>query len=165
MVYKLVITERAEQLTDHWVYYLIFQLKNEQAAAHLPDAVSSVYERLEENLFQFPECRGLEGRYCKCDYRGTDFILIYSEESNHSEQVKSELALAEDCECKIFTFRISDEKINPSFTYSLKKLHWIDAINTPLQNSIKELRARVWMNLGRDEGAALIEELPKAQTS
>ena len=93
------------------------------------------------------------------------FILIYSEESNHSEQVKSELAVAEDCECKIFTFRISDEKMNPSFTYSLKKLHWIDAINTPLQNSIKELRARVWMNLGRDEGAALIEELPKAQTS
>ena len=90
--------------------------------------------------------------------------MIYSKESNHSEQVKSELAVAEDCDCKIFTFRISDEKMNPSFTYSLKKLHWIDAINVPLQNSIKELRERVCVSLDREESAAQIEELPKTRT-
>lgn len=57
MAYKLVITERAERLLDHLVYYLLYQLKNEQAAGHLLDEISKVYDRLEENPYQFTESR------------------------------------------------------------------------------------------------------------
>lgn len=57
MVYNLIITERAEQLLDDCVYYLIYKLKSEQAAGHLLDGIDKLYNRLEENPFQFPECR------------------------------------------------------------------------------------------------------------
>lgn len=39
MDYRLIITERAEELLDALVYYLIYRLKNEQAALHLLNAV------------------------------------------------------------------------------------------------------------------------------
>lgn len=57
MAYKLEITERAEQLLDQLVYYLLYRLKNEQAAGHLLDEISKVYDRLEENSYQFTESR------------------------------------------------------------------------------------------------------------
>ena len=80
MVYKLVITERAEQLLDRLVYYLLFQLKNEQAAAHLLDVVSNVYERLEENPFQFPECRDVylkSKQYREATTMDMNYVIIY----------------------------------------------------------------------------------------
>lgn len=57
MNYKLIITERAEELLDGLVRYLLYQIKNEQAAVHLLDSVEQVYSRLEENPLQFPRCR------------------------------------------------------------------------------------------------------------
>ena len=55
MAYKLNVTEHADELLDHLVDYLVNNLKNEQAAKHLLDSVDSIYDRLEENPFQFPE--------------------------------------------------------------------------------------------------------------
>lgn len=57
MDYKLIITERAEELLDGLVQYLLYRVKNEQAAIHLLDSVAHLYDRLEDNPFQFPECR------------------------------------------------------------------------------------------------------------
>lgn len=57
MHYKLIITERAEALLDDLVHYLFYRIKNQQAATHLLDSVEHLYERLEDNPFQFPECR------------------------------------------------------------------------------------------------------------
>ena len=54
MAYNLVVTEHAEELLDKLVYYLIYQLKNEQAAKHLLDSIDSIYDRLEVNPRQFP---------------------------------------------------------------------------------------------------------------
>lgn len=57
MAYKLIITHRADELLDERVAYLLFKLKNEQAAAHLLDEIGKVYDRLEDNPSQFPDCR------------------------------------------------------------------------------------------------------------
>ena len=57
MAYKLNVTEHADELLDHLVDYLVNNLKNEQAAKHLLDSVDSIYDRLEENPFQFPASR------------------------------------------------------------------------------------------------------------
>ncbi len=54
MAYKLVITEHADELLDSALRYLIYQLKNEQAAVHLLNEVEKIYGRLEENPMQFP---------------------------------------------------------------------------------------------------------------
>ena len=54
MAYKLIVTEHADELLDHILYYLSFQLKNEQAVAYLLDELDRIYDRLEENPWQFP---------------------------------------------------------------------------------------------------------------
>lgn len=54
MNYKLIISEYADELLNNLIYYLIYHLKNEQAAKHLVDGVDSIYNRLETNPFQFP---------------------------------------------------------------------------------------------------------------
>lgn len=55
MNYKLVITEKAEALFDNLFYYLIYKLKNHQAAKHLITSIRNTYKRIQENPFQFPE--------------------------------------------------------------------------------------------------------------
>ena len=54
MAYNLIITDRADELIDSRVFYIINKLKNTQAAGHLLDGISEVYNRLEENPHQFP---------------------------------------------------------------------------------------------------------------
>lgn len=54
MTYKLMITKHADELLDHILHHLIYQLKNEQAAAHLLNEIQNIYDRLEENPLQFP---------------------------------------------------------------------------------------------------------------
>lgn len=48
MAYKLVISEYADELPGNLVYYLLYRLKNEQAARHLLDGI---YDKLETNPF------------------------------------------------------------------------------------------------------------------
>lgn len=57
MTYKLNVTEHANQLLGNIIYHLIYCLKNMQAAKHLLDSIDTIYDRLELNPFQFPECR------------------------------------------------------------------------------------------------------------
>lgn len=81
MAYKLAITEYAEELLDNLIYYLLYQLKNEQAARHLLDGIENVYERLEENPCQFPLSR--DAYLAKKDYHEAivpqmDYIVVFS---------------------------------------------------------------------------------------
>ena len=56
-MYNLIITDRADELIDERVSYLIRNLSNPQAATHLLDGISGIYDRLEENPYQFPESK------------------------------------------------------------------------------------------------------------
>ena len=53
MAYNLIITDRADELIDERVNYLLNKFKNPQAATHLLDGISSIYDRLEDNPYQF----------------------------------------------------------------------------------------------------------------
>lgn len=41
MVYKLNVTDHADELLDNLVYHLIYRLKNKEVAKHLLDSVES----------------------------------------------------------------------------------------------------------------------------
>ena len=56
MAYNLIITDRADELIDERVNYLLNKFRNPQAA-HLLDGISSIYDRLEDNPYQFPDSK------------------------------------------------------------------------------------------------------------
>ena len=57
MVYNLIITERANELLDSCVNYMIYKLLNRQAAKHFLDEIEKIYVRLEDNPFQFSDSK------------------------------------------------------------------------------------------------------------
>ena len=80
MDYKLVISEHADELLDNLVYYLLYRLKNEQAARHLLDGMNGVYDRLETNPFQFPLSRDVylaNKGYHEAVVPQMDYIVIF----------------------------------------------------------------------------------------
>ena len=56
MVYKINITEHADEQLDNITYYLLYRLKNDQAAKHLLESLSKIYDRLVDNPYQFHHC-------------------------------------------------------------------------------------------------------------
>ena len=57
MTYNLIITERADELIDRLTTYLVNNLKNPDAASHFLSELEAIYDRLEENPYQFAESK------------------------------------------------------------------------------------------------------------
>lgn len=80
MAYKLIITEKAEELLYNLIYHLIYRLKNEQAAIHLLNCIDRIYDRLEENPLQFPESRDENLKrlgYREAVLTDMDYVVIF----------------------------------------------------------------------------------------
>ena len=80
MSYRLNITKNADELLDRLVYYLIYCLKNKQAARHLLDGIDGIYDRLETNPFQFPLSRDAylaNKGYHEAAVPQMDYIVIF----------------------------------------------------------------------------------------
>lgn len=80
MVYKVNVTEHAEELLDDLMYYLIYRLKNEQAAIHLLNGIEKIYVRLEENPYQFPESRDIYLNrlgYREAVVTDMDYVIVF----------------------------------------------------------------------------------------
>lgn len=83
MAYNLIITRHADALLNRLVSYLMVQKQNPQAARHLLDAVSAVYDRLEENPLQFPISRDpwlAARRYRVAVTLGMNYIVVFKVE-------------------------------------------------------------------------------------
>lgn len=80
MAYKLIITQEAERLLDEQIQYLLFRLKNEQAAIHLLDETMRIYERLKDNPYQFPKSKDMYLQtvgYREAICTGMNYIIIF----------------------------------------------------------------------------------------
>lgn len=80
MAYRLIITERADELLEQLVNHILFKFKNEQAAKHLLDEIDSVYDRLEGNPYQFADCRDVflkRKGYKEAIISDMNYILIF----------------------------------------------------------------------------------------
>lgn len=80
MAYKLIITERADELLDNLVFHLLHSLKSEQATIHLLNSISKIYDRIQDNPYQFPICRddNLKSKeYREAIVAGMNYIIIY----------------------------------------------------------------------------------------
>lgn len=85
MVYKLIVTERAEEQLDECLYYLVYRLGNNIAAEHLLACIEKAYDRLEENPYQFPECRD-----------------AYLKSLKYREVILTDMSLLDDCQSSRF---------------------------------------------------------------
>jgi len=68
------------------------------------------------------------------------FVLIYTDSSNESKQVANEVALAFNSGKTLIPFRLSDAEMSTELEYYLTRVHWLDAVNPPLMQSIETLR-------------------------
>jgi hypothetical protein len=66
-------------------------------------------------------------------------VLIFSAHSNSSEDVGRELILAANNKLVIIPFKIDNIEPEPGKQYYLARTHWLDAINPPTQEQIREL--------------------------
>lgn len=70
-------------------------------------------------------------------------VLIFSANSNASEDVSRELFLAADHRLVIIPFKIENVAPEPGKQYYLARTHWLDAMNPPTREQISTLIERV----------------------
>ncbi|MRR21614.1 TIR domain-containing protein [bacterium] len=79
------------------------------------------------------------------------FILIYSSNSNHSQQVIKEVDRAVHHGLAIIPLRLEDIPMSKQLEYYLSDVHWLDALAPPLEKYISKLCNVVQMLLKIDE--------------
>jgi len=67
------------------------------------------------------------------------FILVFSESSNNSDQVKREVERAVSKGVVILPFRISDVSPSKNMEYYISTTHWLDALTRPIEKHIDTL--------------------------
>lgn len=79
-------------------------------------------------------------------------LLIWSADSQDSQQVKRELALAASLNKVVIPFRIQDVRPEGTFAYYLTNTHWLDAFRKDEENALLEVTDRVCMILKANSG-------------
>jgi hypothetical protein len=75
-------------------------------------------------------------------------ILVFSEHANGSDHVYREVAKAFSSRLAVVPFRIEATSPTSGLSYYLNTLHWLDAVNPPLDRHISTLTERVKAVLG-----------------
>ncbi|MBL9151865.1 MAG: toll/interleukin-1 receptor domain-containing protein [Verrucomicrobiales bacterium] len=71
------------------------------------------------------------------------FVLIFSENSNTSDAVESEVNVAVQCRVHIVNFRIDAVDPSPDLELHLRKRHWLDAIKPVQKSHIDQLAGAI----------------------
>ena len=80
MGYKLEIAQKASEHQDQLLAYLLNPLKSDQTAKYLLSGIEEIYDRLEEDPWQFPACVDYVLRkkeYQKAKIPGMAQLMIY----------------------------------------------------------------------------------------
>lgn len=81
------------------------------------------------------------------------FILIFSSNSNNSQQVIKEVGRAVHHGLIIIPIRLEDIPMSKQLEYYVSDVHWLDALTPPLENHVKKLHRVIQMILTMDEVA------------
>jgi len=87
--------------------------------------------------------RPYSGEITRSIQQSRAFVLIFSEQSNNSEQVLREVQLAANSRLHIIQFRIDPVVPSDDLEYYLSGPHWLDAVTPPLENHIEQLQTSV----------------------
>ncbi len=94
------------------------------------------------------------------------FVLILSENASNSPHVLNEVEMAYkriiEGEITIVPFKLDEGMLSKAMEYYVKRLHWIDAVSEPLEQSILKLYDQLVPILGlRKEEEVLEEKAPE----
>ncbi len=87
--------------------------------------------------------RSYSGEITRAIQQSRAFLLIFSEQSNNSEQVLREVQLAANSRLHIVQFRIDAVVPSDDLEYYLSGPHWLDAVTPPLENHLAQLQISV----------------------
>jgi hypothetical protein len=85
------------------------------------------------------------------------FVLVFSDGSNQSSQVVREVGEAVDNGVPIVPLRIEDVELSREMRYYIKSIHWLDAMNPPLEKHLQKLSNSVKALLSVETGEVLPE--------
>ena len=95
--------------------------------------------------------RSFAGEITRAIQQSKAMVLIFSANSNNSQQVLREVQLAVSSHLHIIQLRIEDVRPNDDLTYFLSTPHWLDALTPPLETHLQRLVAAVKALLGGAE--------------
>lgn len=98
--------------------------------------------------------RPYSGEITRAIQQSRAFILIFSEQSNNSEQVLREVQLAANSRLHIVQFRIDPVSPSDDLEYYLSGPHWLDAVTPPLEGHLDQLKSSVKALLALPPAAA-----------
>lgn len=78
------------------------------------------------------------------------FVLIFSDNTNQSGQVSKELTLAVNYHLLVFPFKITPTAPTGSYEYLLSDVHWLDAIDKPMDLCIEHMKEVVSLYLSEN---------------
>ncbi|HET6232293.1 MAG TPA: toll/interleukin-1 receptor domain-containing protein [Longimicrobiaceae bacterium] len=87
-------------------------------------------------------------------------ILVFSDESNRSQQVSREVEVAFEEGKTIIPFRIADTEMNKSLRYCISATHWLDALTPPLSEHAARLVSTVTRMLAEARQVSAAAGLP-----
>ncbi|MBN2861931.1 MAG: TIR domain-containing protein [Bacteroidales bacterium] len=79
------------------------------------------------------------------------FILVYTQNSNGSQQVIKEVDRAVHHGLTVITLRLEDVKMSDQLEYYISDVHWLDAMTPPLEQHINRLSKVVKMLMSKEE--------------
>jgi TIR domain len=100
--------------------------------------------------------RSFAGEITRAIQQSKAMVLIFSANSNTSEQVLREVQLAVDSQLHILQFRIEEVLLNDDLKYYLSTPHWLDALTPPLENHLGRLSTSIKALLGKPEAEAAV---------
>lgn len=128
----------------------VFISYHTRSSAHVTEAVCNALESKKIKCWYAP--RNIEGSYARSIVdaigRCKVFLVILNKEASYSEDVLNEINIAVERvrkgdDISIIPFHISEEDISPDAKYYLGRIHWVDAINPPMEKRINELVSRI----------------------
>ena len=128
----------------------VFISYHTKSSRSIVEAICNVLESSKIKCWYAP--RNVESQYAGDIVRAIRnckiFLLILNQEASNSQDVLNEIneafeRLRAKEEFYILPFHISNQEISPDASYYLRRLHWIDAIDPPMEKRIEELRDRI----------------------
>src|ERR1700740_3467462 len=120
------------------------------------DAVCAALERASIRCWIAPRDvlpgRSFAGEITRAIQQSRVMVLIFSANSNSSEQVLREVQLAANSHLHIVQFRIQDVLPNEDLEYYLSAPHWLDALTPPLEKNLQRLDMSVKALLAMADG-------------